>query len=71
MKNSINLLDFLNTLSFSVALVSILIGVCASLLLIFGVAQAMKPLLVSITLFLGSFAILCTLRFFHYNRENE
>ncbi|MGY0635247.1 hypothetical protein [Luteimonas sp. A478] len=63
--------DLLNKASLAIALVSILIGVTASLLLIFGVSQATRPLLVAITLLAGSAATMCSLKFFFTNRNSE
>jgi hypothetical protein len=45
--------------------------VLSALLLIFGVAQAAKPLLVAITRFLGAAAAMCSLKFFYVNRNSQ
>ncbi|MEO4045525.1 hypothetical protein AAFN46_00365 [Pseudomonas sp. CAU 1711] len=71
MDNSSSTFDLINKASLATALVSILIGVIAALMLIFGVSQAIKPLLVAVTLFAGSAAALCSLRFFFTNRNSE
>ncbi|HZF98721.1 MAG TPA: hypothetical protein VEY92_10880 [Pseudoxanthomonas sp.] len=71
METSSSRFDFLNKASLVVALLSILIGVVASLLLIFGVPQAIKPLFVAITLFVGAAAAMCSLKFFLTNRASE
>lgn len=71
MESSSSTFDLINKASLAVALVSILVGVIASLLLIFGVSQAIKPLLVAITLFAGSAAAMCSLKFFYTNRGGE
>jgi len=63
--------DLINKASLAIALASILIGVVASLLLIFGISQATKPLLVAITLFAGSAATMCSLKLFYTNRSSE
>ncbi len=68
MESSSSTFDFINKASLAVALVSIVVGVVASLLLILGISQATRPLLVAITLFAGSAAALCSLKFFHANR---
>lgn len=69
--NASSTFDILNKASLAIALVSILVGVSASLLLIFGISQGAKPLLVAITLFLGSAATMCSLKFFFANRNSE
>ena len=71
MANSSSSLELLNKTSLAVALISILVGVLSALALIFGLHQAMKPLLVSITLFIGAAAVMCSLKFFYTNRDNE
>lgn len=71
MENTSSTFDLINKASLAIALVSILIGVIASLLLIFGISQAIKPLLVAITLFAGSAATMCSLKFFYTNRNSE
>lgn len=71
MENSSGTFDLINNASLAIALVSILIGVLSSLLLIFGVSQAIKPLLVAITLFAGSAATMCSLKFFYTNRNDQ
>ena len=70
-ENTSSTFDLLNKASLVIALTSIFIGVTASLLLIFGVSQAIKPLLVAITLFIGSAATMCSLKFFFTNRNSE
>lgn len=71
MESSSGTFDFINRASLAVALLSILVGVVSSLLLIFGVSQALEPLLVAITLFAGSAAAMCSLKFFYTNRRSE
>lgn len=69
MESSSGTFDFINRASLAVALLSILVGVVSSLLLIFGVSEALKPLLVAITLFAGAAAAMCSLKFFYTNRH--
>jgi len=69
LEHSGSALDLLNNLSLIVALVAVLVGMIAALLLIFGVAQATEPLQVSITLFAGASATMCSLKFFLNNRD--
>lgn len=71
MESSSSTFDLINTASLAIALISIVVGVLASLLLIFGISQAIKPLLVAITLFAGSAAAMCSLKFFYTNRAGE
>lgn len=68
MSGSSSVLDLINRISLAVALCSVLIGVISGLLLIFGSSDAIKPLLVAITLFLGASATMCSLKFFYINR---
>lgn len=71
MAGSSNVLDFINRASLAVALGSVLIGVISGLLLIFGLKDVIKPLLVAITLFLGASATMCSLKFFYINRDAD
>lgn len=68
MDASSSLLDFINSVSLVIALCSVLIGVISGLSLIFGSGDAIKPLLVAITLFIGASATMCSLKFFYINR---
>lgn len=71
MERTSSLFDLLNKAALATALASVLIGVLSALALIFDIAPATKPLLVAVTLFLGAAATLCSLKFFHANRNSE
>ena len=60
--------DLINKASLGIALAAIVVGVVSALMLIFGVGEAMTPLLVAITLFVGAAATMCSLKFFLGNR---
>jgi len=64
-------LAMLNHAALFLALISVAIGVLAALMLIFGKPEAGKALAVAITLFVGASATMCSLKFFHANREQE
>ena len=72
MNRSSSFFGILNHAAMFVALMSVAIGVISALMMVFGAAKAgTTSLIVSIILFVGASAIMCTLKFFHANRERE
>jgi hypothetical protein len=71
MNRSSSFFSLLNHAAMFVALMSVATGVISALMMVFGAEEGTKALAVSIILFVGASAIMCTLKFFHANRDRE